>query len=123
MSAAEFDDELFDRVSDVVGPGTAILTLSTKNLNRVTTVDRKGVWVETERSMSLGSGPQLVPAWMIVTAWRHLQTNGALSNRELLDDLNVKRSTFVVALLAQFSDVVVKSTEPIVVELIGGAHP
>ena len=61
MRATEFDDGLFDRVSEAVGPGTALLTLSTKNLNRVAAVDRKGVWVETERSMSLGSGPQLVP--------------------------------------------------------------
>ncbi len=59
---------------------------------------------------------------MIVTAWRHLQKTGELSHAELLEDLNVKRSAFVIALLAQFSDVVVRSTEPIVVELIGGAQ-
>lgn len=60
---------------------------------------------------------------MIVTAWRHLQQNGVLTHAELLDDLNVKRSAFVVALLAQFPDVVVRSTHPIVLELIGGAQP
>ena len=69
------------------------------------------------RSKSRGSGPQLVPAWMIVTAWQHLQKVGVLSHSELLEDLKVKRSAFVIALLAQFSDVVIRSTLPIVVEL------
>lgn len=59
---------------------------------------------------------------MIVTAWEHLQKAGELSHAVLLNDLNVKRSAFVIALLAQFIDVVVRSTEPIVIELIGGAH-
>ena len=117
MSAAEFDDELFDRISDVVGPGTAILTLSTKNLNRVSAVDRKGVWVETERSMSLGSGPQLVPAWMIAVAWDRLCDKGELSQQELLNELNVKRSAFVCALVAKFPEVHIRSTRPTVLEL------
>lgn len=119
----ELDDDLLERIHSVVQPGDEILTLGRNRPNAIAAIEREGIWVRTSRSDSRRSGPQLVPAWMIVTAWRHLQTNGALSNRELLDDLNVKRSTFVVALLAQFSDVVVKSTEPIVVELIGGAHP
>lgn len=119
MSAADFSDGLFDRVSDAVGPGTAILTLSTKNLNRVTAVDRKGVWVETERSMSLGSGPQLVPAWMIAAAWDRLCDKGELSQQELLNDLNVKRSAFVCALVAKFPEVHIRSTRPTVLELQG----
>ncbi len=117
MSAAEFEDELFDRVSEVVGPGTAILTLSTKNLNRVTAVDRRGVWVETERSMALGSGPQLVPAWMIAVAWDRLSDKGELGQQELLNGLNVKRSAFVCALLAKFPDVRIRSTRPTVLEV------
>lgn len=119
MSAAEFEDELFDRISAVVGPGTAILTLSTKNLNRVTTVDRRGVWVETERSMALGSGPQLVPAWMIAVAWDRLSAKGELSQQELLNALNVKRSAFVCALLAKFPEVHIRSTRPTILELQG----
>lgn len=117
MSAAEFDNALFDRVSDAVGPGTALLTLSTKNLNRVTAVERKGVWVETERSMGLGSGPQLVPAWMITAAWDRLRDKGELSQQELLNELNVKRSAFVCALVAKFPDVHIRSTRPTVLEL------
>ncbi|STZ41784.1 Uncharacterised protein [Mycolicibacterium gilvum] len=117
MSAAEFDDALFEQVSEVVSPGTAILTLSTKNLNRITAVERKGVWVETERSMSIGSGPQLVPAWMIATAWARLCDKGELSQQELLNELNVKRSAFVCALVAKFPDVHIRSTRPTVLEL------
>ena len=62
--------------------------------------------------------PQIVPAWMIVAAWEHLRRNGELTHSELLNELNVKRSAFVCALLAQFPDVVVRSTRPIVLELI-----
>jgi hypothetical protein len=119
MSAADFDDELFDRVSDVAGPGTVILTLSTKNLNRITGVERKGVWVETERSMSLGSGPQLVPAWMIAAAWERLCNKGELSQQELLNELNAKRSAFVCALVAKFPEVHIRSMRPTVLELQG----
>lgn len=119
----ELDDDILERILNVVQPGDEILTLSSKRPNVIAAVDRAGVWVETLRSQSRGSGPQLVPAWMIVKAWRHLGKTGVLSNTELLEDLNVKRSAFVIALLAQFPEVVVKSTEPIVIELIGGAQP
>ena len=120
MSAVEFDDALFEQVSEVVGSGTAILTLSTKSLNRITAVERKGVWVETERSMSLGSGPQLVPAWMITAAWNRLREAGELSQQELLSELNVKRSAFVCALVAKFPGVRIRSTRPTALELQEG---
>lgn len=119
----ELDDELLERILAVVQPGDEILTLSSKRPNVIAAVDREGIWVETLRSQRLGSGPQLVPAWMIIKAWQHLRKAGALTHTELLEDLNVKRSAFVIALLAQFPEVVVKSTEPIVIELIGRTQP
>ena len=119
----ELDDDLLDRILAAVQPGDEILTISSKRPNVIAAVDREGVWVETLRSQSRGSGPQLVPAWMIVKAWRHLGKTGVLSHGELLGDLNVKRSAFIIALLAQFPKVTVRSTEPIVIELIGGAQP
>ena len=70
------------------------------------------------RSDERGSGPQTVPAWMIAVAWNRLRQKGELSQNELLNDLNVKRSAFVVALFAQFPDVVVRSTRPTVLELV-----
>lgn len=60
---------------------------------------------------------------MLIKAWQHLRKECALSHTGLLEDLNVKHSAFVIALLAQFPHAVVKSTEPIVIELIGGAQP
>lgn len=118
-SSREFDDGLLERIHSIIQPGDEILTLSTKRPNVIAAIDRRGIWVQTLRSESRGSGPQLVPAWMIAVAWRQLRKTGVLSHAELLDDLNVKRSAFVIALLAQFSDVIVRSTEPIVIELIG----
>ncbi len=116
----EFDNELFDRINAAVNPEREIATLAGKRPNTIVTVGRDGVLVETLRSEGLQTGPQLVPAWMIATAWDQLQKKGSLSNKELLDDLNVKRSSFVMALLAEFSDVVVRSTRPLVIELVAG---
>lgn len=118
----EFDDALLERIHSVVQPGDEIPTLSNKRPNVISAIDRTGVWVETLRSERLGSGPQLVPAWMIVMAWRQLQRTGTLSHTELLEELNVKRSAFVVALLAQFPDVVIRSNRPIVIALIDGSQ-
>ena len=53
-----------------------------------------------EQCSADGLHPQIVPAWMIVAAWEHLRQNGALTHQELLNELNVKRSAFVCALLA-----------------------
>ena len=119
--STELDDELLERVLAVIRPGDEIATLSNKRPNRIASVDRSGVEVETLRSDRRGSGPQTVPAWMIVAAWNHLRQKGELSQNELLNDLNVKRSAFVCALLAQFPDVVVRSTRPTVLQLISGA--
>ena len=107
------------RIRTVVERNPEIETLSNKRLNRIVRFDADGVWVETSRSERLGTGPQLVPAWMIVTAWKQLNEARELSHDELLNDLNVKRSAFVMALLAQFPDVVVRSTYPIVIGLTG----
>ena len=116
--STQLDDDLLERVLAAVRPGDEISTLSNKRPNRIVSVGRSGVEVETLRSDRRGSGPQTVPAWMIVAAWHHLRQKGELSQNELLNDLNVKRSAFVCALLAQFPDVVVRSTRPTVLELI-----
>jgi hypothetical protein len=116
--STELDDELFERVLSAVEPGEEIPTLSIKRPNRIVAIDRSGIEVETLRSDRLNSGPQTVPAWMIVAAWNRLRQKGELSQDELLNDLNVKRSAFVCALLSQFPDVVVRSTRPTVLELL-----
>ncbi len=123
MRKAELDDALLSRIRAVVRPGDEITTLTSKRPNVIAGIDRDGIWVETLRSKSNGSGPQLVPAWMIEVAWNQLQKNGFLSQTELLRELNVKRSAFVMALLARFSDVDVHPNGPNVIELIGGQKP
>jgi hypothetical protein len=55
---------------------------------------------------------------MIVAAWNRLRQKGQLSQNELLNDLNVKRSAFVFALLAQFPDVHMLTTRPTVLQFI-----
>lgn len=118
----EFDDVLLERINSVVQVGDEIATLSNNRPNVIAGIDSDGIWVHTLRSDSLRSGPQFVPAWMIVTAWQYLRQEGSLTNSELVHYLNVKRSAFVIALLAQFPDVVVRSTRPIIIELVVGDH-
>lgn len=116
--AAEFDDDLFERIAAVIDGVDAIETLSIKRPNWISSFDRTGVWVETERSRARGTGPQRVPAWMFITAWDQLCKHWSLSQVELLHDLNVKRSAFVCALLAQFRDLVVLHHRPTVLERV-----
>jgi hypothetical protein len=118
VRVVEFDDELMDRIRAAVEIGSEIATLSLKRPNRIVAVDRKGIEVETLRSETRGSGPQLVPAWMVVVAWDRLRRRGQFSQTELLNELNVKRSAFVCALLALFPDVVVRSTRPTVLAIV-----
>jgi hypothetical protein len=80
----ELDDSLLDRIRAVVAPGDEIYTLTSKRPNRIVSIDRAGIEVETIRSDDRGSGPQLVPAWMIDTAWAHLRRYGRLTHEELL---------------------------------------
>jgi hypothetical protein len=117
-AAREFDDRLLQLILSRVGPGDEIATLTTKRPNRISSIKRRGIEVETLRSDDRGTGPQLVPAWMVIVAWEHLLKERVLSQGELLDDLNVKRSAFVCALLAHFPGVVVRSTRPTVLELM-----
>jgi hypothetical protein len=63
------------------------------------------VCVETERSRSLSGGSESIPAWMFNLAWDRLRSFGELTNRQLLDDLRVHRSSAVCAMLARFPGV------------------
>lgn len=109
-----FNDELFRRIRLAVDVGDEIATLSSLKLNKIDSIDRGGIDVSTDRSRRLGTGPRRVPAWMVMRAWEHLLANGSLSQRGLLDDLEVKRSAFVFALLATFPDIDVESLRPTV---------
>ena len=118
MTASELDDELRQRIEMAVPPDGVIETIGRNRPNRVVAIAPDGLWVETERSIKLDAGPQLVPAWMIVTAWEHLRRHGRLSNQTLLNELNVKRSSFVCSLLSRFPDVEVESVRPVVLRSV-----
>lgn len=92
-----------------------VTTLGSDKPNWVTRISPEGLYVETERTRSDGTKAQLVPAWMLLAAWERLTDRGSLTNAELVssDDLNVKRSSFVCAVLPYLPGVKVTSTRPI----------
>ena len=103
--------DLLAAIHAAVAMNPLISTLGNASPNWVHHVTPDGVWVETVRSRELGRPPQLVDAWMIQIAWEWLTAHGTLTNRYLLDKdgLNVKRSSFVCALLARLPGVHVVS--------------
>jgi HKD family nuclease len=68
--------------------------------NKVTDLTPEALYVETERSRSRGQREE-IPAWMFNLAWEYLKTHRELSNRILLDELRVHRSSAVCAILAR----------------------
>lgn len=119
MRPNEFSPELYALLKKAVSEGMIIATLSAGNPNRISSLDRTGILVETGRTQVEGTGPQLVPAWMIEAGWNRLKERGRLSHAELVatNGLNVKRSSFVCALLARLPAVTVVSRRPIVLTL------
>lgn len=117
----EFSEELLAQLRGVVEPGSVVQTLTHGRPVHVVAIEPGGVTVETQRTRNAGSGPRRVPAWMIQAAWDKLVESGQLSNRELLasDDLNVKRSSVVCALLALLPGVEVARVRPIVLTHAG----
>ena len=117
----EFDNAMLQRVRAAVRPGDTILTLGKGKPNRIVDISRDGVLVETEASVGKASGPQLVPAWMVIAGWEHLAVRRTLTQAHLLKVLNVKRSAFVCALLAQMPGIEVQSTRPVVLRRVGAS--
>jgi hypothetical protein len=118
------DPPLLREIELAVASYPEVLTLGERpQPNWVRDVTPDGVWVETRRSRAAGRPAQLVESWMIQSAWDYLQAHGELTNRFLLsgEGLNVKRSSFVCALLARLPEVRVTSTRPITLALRRGA--
>ncbi len=107
------DAGLWELVRGCIRSGQVVQTLSDGSPNTVTEVSRAGLWVETERSRRSGSGPQLVEPRMLDVAWAALLSDGELTNRRLLRELRVHRSSFVCALLARLPGVRVATRRPI----------
>lgn len=106
------DPALLAALRAAIPVGSTIHTVAQRRPNRIVGIDEFGVMVETERSTARQAGAQLVPAWMLNTAWRHLRKFRSLTLGFLLDDLKVKRSAAVFAILARLDDVDVATTRP-----------
>ncbi|MFY3743290.1 hypothetical protein ACOQFB_05235 [Anaeromyxobacter sp. Red801] len=87
--------------------------------NVVVDVTPSAVYVETDRSRERRGGAEEIPALMFNLAWDHLRTHGELSNRTLLDDLRVHRSSAVCALLARVAGVRARPGKTITLEWRG----
>jgi HKD family nuclease len=91
------------RAEHVVNP--VFLTLRRSQRNLVREVSPSALYVETERSRVRHARPEPVPAWMLNLAWEVLRRRGRLTNKELLDELRVHRSSAVLAILARLPGV------------------
>lgn len=115
MKTEPFSPALLDLLRAHLSTSEPVFTISSGQPNWIIAITSEGLRVETERSRKAGSGPQDVPAWMFEAAWQRLTTRRKITNRELLatDDLNVKRSSLVCAVLAKLPGVTVAGTRPI----------
>jgi hypothetical protein len=103
-----FGPELYRLIlAAVEATGGVFTTIARDKPNHVTEVTTTGLYVVTDASAAKATPAQFVPAWMIEIAWDYLRVHGRLTNRFLLDTdgLNVKRSSFVCALLAKLPGV------------------
>jgi hypothetical protein len=100
------EPELLAQIAAVARASPTVYTLGpSPRPNRVADVTASGVWVETDRSRERDEGAQVVTPRMLNLAWDALRSRGRLTNRELLDELRVHRSSFVCAILARLPGV------------------
>jgi HKD family nuclease len=105
-AAEPFETTLFALLASEVRRDPLFVTLGpTPRPNRVVDLTRLEVYVETERSRATAGRAEPIPAWMFNIAWDRLRTHGTLSNRQLLEDLRVHRSSAVCAMLARLPNV------------------
>ncbi len=107
-------DDLLFKIKSAIPLGSEILTISHSQPNKVVDINPAGILVQTKRSDSKKTGPQLIDAWMLQLAWDYIKSNGQLSNTMLCNELHVHRSAGVCAILAQLSEIEVTSTFPVV---------
>lgn len=90
--------EVWNDLIDVLDREKVIYTLAIRRYNKITGIDNDGIFVMTEKS-SPNSEP--VPKGMFEKAITYLIEHGSLSNDTLLNELNVMRSSFVMAALSR----------------------
>lgn len=113
-SEEQIDPELLALIQSRVRAEPRLYTLGPMpKPNLVREATPSGLWVETERSRAAKKPAQFIPPHMLNLAWDVLKSRGELSNRELLDELRVHRSSFVCAMLAKVPGVEVVSSRPV----------
>lgn len=116
----QIEPDLLRLLADAARTDPTVYTLGrAAKPNFVRDVTAGGLWVETQRSRKLQAGDgraasQHIPARMLNLAWDTLRARGRLTNRELLDELRVHRSSFVCAILARLPGVKREEGEGIV---------
>ena len=119
-SKETIEPELYRALDAEVRRNPVFMTLGrSPRPNRVTSITPLGIEIGTERSRDRHGGSELVPAWMLNLAWERLRVLGTLSNRELLEDLRVHRSSAVCALLARVPGVVHQPGPGVVLRWVG----
>jgi len=113
-TSKEMSAALAATIASAVPAGSTIYTLTQSKPNWIVGVDTAGVVVETEASRAKGLRAQLVPGWMLQAGWDELSRAGRLSQTDLLERLNVKRSAAVMAILARLPGVRIASANPTV---------
>ncbi len=99
------DPELLRQLTRAVKSDPVFYTLGKQAPNRVAEVTAHGLFVETKRSKSQKAQPKMIPPWMLNIAWETLRARGEITNKELLGDLRVHRSSAVLAILRRLPGV------------------
>jgi hypothetical protein len=124
VAAEPIEPELLALMQRVAMESPEVYTVGPRpRPNWLREVATSGAWVETERSRERSGAPVFVPSWMLNLAWEALRSRGTLSNRELLDDLRVHRSSFVCALLARLPGIERVPGRDIVLRWTGAREP
>ena len=101
-------EKIWNDLGEVLTEDSVIFTLSRNKPNHITRFTEEGIEVLTRRSSPKS---RLVSRWMLERAIEYLLGHGNLSNHTLLNELNVKRSSFVMAALSQL-DYIEYLTQP-----------
>ncbi|RLB49339.1 MAG: hypothetical protein DRJ42_21215 [Deltaproteobacteria bacterium] len=115
-----FDAELLRLLQAAVAEDPVFYTLGKKAPNRVSEVTAGGLYVETARSTAKHGHGELVPPWMVNLAWEVLRSQGELTNKELLEELRVHRSSAVMAILSRLPNVEALPGRRVGVRWVGG---
>lgn len=115
-----FSDDLLQEIIAVKNFDPVVLTLGpSPKENRLIEITPTEVLVETERSRQHSGSPSPIPAWMFNLAWDYLRVHGSLTNRFLLNELRVHRSSAICAILARFPMVDVMPTKVVTLQWRG----